>query len=1059
MAPLEHLGEVASLASEAPSQQTLFESEEQNTLGITFEEIEDLFTCIYALDALGFTCAKRLAVTLATKLLSISVSEYQHFSIAVKSSFLCRVLKDYSCQHLAFKLALFALAFPRKPAVTKSEEVKLLHCELNLRSALMSMTIGIEELELVRSCAYEVSSFEARNRRQSKPHSKPLIFSIYVLEVLTEAAVQSRLLKRFETKFSDDCKPTERDKEIGYQFAISSLAWGRNMAEMKHTMLCESMRQFRNDLSLTLLWHYQNDVDKLDEILSFIFTETDGKTEDSSSDSQKPQEAAIPKEDASGQRFLLLEKNSGICKTRSGGSNQSQPVQTYEVNQCENWDAEIILASNKVGDETLIAFSEPICDNIKERDAESQSCGFTLEQQEVDKFLQKNVAIKNSETDCNVNKSVKIENFDLGANTQSVHSKGEIIEMAKDACNYIPISGEVEVDLKEFQTGVSPSWYLDGKNTWDPALSWAERCESQEDFFLPSLDLGEGSTENSTHSKGNKVIYDFHLECDSFALFELAKELHTKAVDRNDTGSLGANAGFVPGQCKSLQIISFKLAIFSLQLQNRTSPKWLSRTYSPHVAWIADKSVAIGFQALQILNEKWENTLTPTESLGIASRTWRAGDASCKRAAAELAVSCLPQAHTLNPGEIQEAINLCKEQDFGMLERACASIETASVQGGIQPEILFYVARQWQVIHENISQDKDTKRKFGHEKAYLCSSSTRMNTESRDFLYENGQAASKSDKESQHASFVKQRIEKMSSLATAYKGLKLEPSAFEEEKHEGRFSDKTVRTAEQHVQRQMHRMAQEMMKQSFFQQKSGKASNDSSIFWANRLHAGMQNQHENARSHSKSNVSAEALNSSPFSGVRWPNNFESCRICTKLNNAFRIGMRALQALAGRGLEERPDVKFAPSSPCSDDVRWLCALAASLGPPYLRSFCANVTPSVCSPYLLHDLALEAARNFAIYSPAQPSSSHLQSPAVYPIVLKCLAMYTDLVRRDLVLLNQAGYPDFVELLRRVRSAFCMAPGGMTRFNELLEMIKKSFPKKRDLWQPIMNGLSRA
>ena len=101
--------------------------------------------------------------------------------------------------------------------------MKLLHCELNLRSALMSMTIGIEELELVRSCAYEVSSFKARNRRQSKPHSKPLIFSIYVLEVLTEAAVQSRLLKRFEKKFSDDCNPTERDKEIGYQFAISSL--------------------------------------------------------------------------------------------------------------------------------------------------------------------------------------------------------------------------------------------------------------------------------------------------------------------------------------------------------------------------------------------------------------------------------------------------------------------------------------------------------------------------------------------------------------------------------------------------------------------------------------------------------------------------------------------------------------------------------------------------------------------------------------------------------------------------------------------------------------------
>ena len=53
----------------------------------------------------------------------------------------------------------------------------------------------------------------------------------------------------------------------------------------------------------------------------------------------------------------------------------------------------------------------------------------------------------------------------------------------------------------------------------------------------------------------------------------------------------------------------------------------------------------------------------------------------------------------------------------------------------------------------------------------------------------------------------------------------------------------------------------------------------------------------------------------------------------------------------------------------------------------------------------------------------------------------------------------YNDFVELLRRTRSAFCMAPGGMARFNDILDMIRKSYPKKGELWQKIMTGLSTA
>ena len=84
----------------------------------------------------------------------------------------------------------------------------------------------------------------------------------------------------------------------------------------------------------------------------------------------------------------------------------------------------------------------------------------------------------------------------------------------------------------------------------------------------------------------------------------------------------------------------------------------------------------------------------------------------------------------------------------------------------------------------------------------------------------------------------------------------------------------------------------------------------------------------------------------------------------------------------------------------------------------------------SPFLLHDLALEAARHFALYNPAQ-LASHLRSPSVSPIVQKALGMYTELVHHDLMMSGQQGYGNFVDLIRRTRSAFCMAPGGMARF----------------------------
>ena len=390
--------------------------------------------------------------------------------------------------------------------------------------------------------------------------------------------------------------------------------------------------------------------------------------------------------------------------------------------------------------------------------------------------------------------------------------------------------------------------------------------------------------------------------------------------------------------------------------------------------------------------------LTPSESVQIATRASRSGDSGMKRTAAELALSCLPYSQNLSPVDITQTITLCKEQDTGMLERACSAVENAGRHGGVQPELLFHIAREWHYLHE-----ESQKLSGGSEDEHL-----HMRNE--------------------HATNTPNVNNRVDNINPIYM------------------------TPEQFVQEQMHQQAQEMLGRQL-----PRNLGPDQFTWIYPQYYGPLHHcplpQQAIHSRRIPNIDSYAVPISNF-----PDELNISEIPRYLQNSYRVGIRALEALTLRMPEEMPDVKFALAPPMSDDIRWMCALSAQLGPPYLKIFCKIVYNAVTSPYLLHDLALEAARHFALYNPAQ-LASHLRSPSVSPIVQKALAMYTELVHYDLILLATAGYSDFVELLRKTRSAFCMAPGGMARFNEILEVVRKSYPKKRELWQLIMNGLSKA
>jgi hypothetical protein len=108
----------------------------------------------------------------------------------------------------------------------------------------------------------------------------------------------------------------------------------------------------------------------------------------------------------------------------------------------------------------------------------------------------------------------------------------------------------------------------------------------------------------------------------------------------------------------------------------------------------------IGSASINILIETWEGHLTPPEVASLADRASRGRDHNMVRAAAELALSCLPHAQALNPNEIQRALIQCKEQSREKLERACLAVESAAKDGGVYPEVLFDVAKRWYELYE-----------------------------------------------------------------------------------------------------------------------------------------------------------------------------------------------------------------------------------------------------------------------------------------------------------------------------------------------------------------------
>ena len=532
-------------------------------------------------------------------------------------------------------------------------------------------------------------------------------------------------------------------------------------------------------------------------------------------------------------------------------------------------------------------------------------------------------------------------------------------------------------------------------------------------------------------------------EASAHFMFELAKNVLTKGGGTSST-SLFTQANATNNSHdphRALHMCAFQIGLYALGLHNCVSPNWLSRTYSSHVSWIMGQAMEIGAPAISFLIDTWEGHLTPPETAGMADRASSRGwDGNMVYPAAELALSVLPHAAALNPNEIQRAILQCKEQSDQMLERACITVEKAAKGGGVYPEVLFQVAKYWYELYLRNTPGGELEPDEQHD--YLNVNLMSLVDSSNDLQQQQASAPPPGPQHNPqqpypppqmplaplglptypYAPFPCQQIyQNIPFHAANQMQMYISQSQFSypppPQAHNNNPSG-------QYVQQQMppqYPMGHSQPPQSYqpmpcpggpqqFSQmpvqvnvpppnQSGQLPGAMQYF-ANPPPVGMP---QGAVAMAQTGGPNMGRQQPPPMVVFPPNTNASSNMNNRhrhtfsptqfryLEQAYNVGMLALETLARRVHDDRPQAKYARNPPYGDDVKWLLRISKRLGSQYLQQFCISAVNSIVSPFILHEVAIESGH----YLASRSSNTNPMMPghwrqALLPLVQKCQNM---------------------------------------------------------------------
>ncbi|XP_055773467.1 zinc finger SWIM domain-containing protein 8-like isoform X6 [Salvelinus fontinalis] len=683
-------------------------------------QMEVLFACAEALHAHGYSNeACRLAVELAGDLLAnppdlkveqpqtkgkkSKVSTSRQTQVAtntlVKTSFLLTVLSErLELHNLAFSTGMFSLELQRPPASTKALEVKLAYQESEVVALLKKIPLGLVEMTSIRDRAEQLRDGNFCDYRPVLP----LMLASFIFDVLCTpvCTVVSPTGSRPPSRNRNNEMPG--DEELGFEAAVAALGMKTTVSEAEHPLLCEGTRREKGDLALALMITYKDDQSKLKKILDKLL--------DRESQTHKPQTLSSfysSKPAASSQRSPSKHAahNAHGHGGATGGVSKHAPNATAAAGSSS---VQAVAADGAPGQlagsgvQNNVTPGEGVGEAREQADgAQPASCDQPSEA----------VPFKPEGT---VPSRLALG----GRGAYSGRCWGSPVRQKKKHTGMASIDSSAPETTSDSSPTLSRRPLRGG---W-AAASWGRGQDSDSISSSSSDSLGSSSSSGSRRAGGGArakstdtsrykgrrpECHAPHVpnqpsEAAAHFYFELAKTVLIKAGGNSSTSifTQPSASGGHQGPHRNLHLCAFEIGLYALGLHNFVSPNWLSRTYSSHVSWITGQAMEIGSAALNILVECWDGHLTPPEVASLADRASRARDPNMVRAAAELALSCLPHAHALNPNEIQRALVQCKEQDNVMLEKACMAVEEAAKGGGVYPEVLFEVAHQWYWLYE-----------------------------------------------------------------------------------------------------------------------------------------------------------------------------------------------------------------------------------------------------------------------------------------------------------------------------------------------------------------------
>nr|CAI5864382.1 unnamed protein product [Callosobruchus analis] len=993
-----------------------------------------------------------------------------------KCAFLCSVLAE-NCEHfhLAFRVGMFGLEMARPPASTKPLEVKLANQEADLVGLLKRIPLGHRELQMLRERAEQLKEGTLKSRGEAL---LPIMLASFVFDALVIPSV----VGRDRVKIMSMRLPS--DEPLGFEAAVAALGLKANVSEADHPLLCEGTRRQRGDLAIALLTFYKDDCWKIARIMD-----------------------------------RLLDR---------------------DVHQL---------------------LKTPIMSSYYSSNPPLRSQYSNLKREECDKVM------------------TPISPFLPPA---------EIMSADLACCSRPHSSTSAEIEQ--------------GMNN----LSVSSQQGSLSQSAITRTKDGRYKGKRAYPSIPNQPS-----EAGAHFMFELAKTVLNKAGGTSSTSlfTQPSTSQNHHGPHRALHMCAFQLGLYALGLHNCVSPNWLSRTYSSHVSWITGQAMEIGAAAISFLIDTWEGHLTPPEAASIADRASRGCDPNMVRAAAELALSCLPHAAALNPNEIQRAILQCKEQSDEMLEHACLTVENAAKGGGVYPEVLFQVAKYWYELyirntpggeqlldgelsgmHEplvdahgalvalieqpGVPQDPAAAAAAAAAQAaqqvvvttappytHTAAPPVGMYVSHYNFVAAAAAAAAVASPHHpahhptavaasplgyggplhplpppgaaappppppahvqmyqftypppapppqaqagvvaapggpppgtpfqpppptsyttnmpppppQQVVFTSASSHQYAAAVAAAVGQSTQPSPFG-----GPPPPQQPPPQQPPPPPQYYAPAAVTIAQSMCAQPPPQAQPPQAHIYAappppptagsflgppppNPGQPVVAVSTAGAASPAAAAAAAaaacaqQAALAAAAASVRphRPHQFNQAQL-RYLLTAYRVGMLALETLARRVHDDRPQAKYARNPPYGEDVKWLLRISKHLGTQYLHHFCVCAVNSIVSPFVLHDVAIEAAQYLSRNNP-QLLMQHLRT-ALTPLVQKCQQMYIQCMHQKLYHLTAADYEDFVSIVCAARAAFQITPDGSAQFKEWLQSIRRSKSCKKDLWTQINTAL---